>query len=126
MSAQARARLNSVEKVADWVASSPVVRVPIPSGRRNSSPPPKPKWELIGDSGVVLSGGCAIADDDDEVFGAMETRGRRRANELDRAPIAVGFGERVGGPGYGNGRSGLKGREVREEREGREGHRGRW
>ncbi|KAK7693815.1 hypothetical protein QCA50_003387 [Cerrena zonata] len=134
MGAQARARLNSVEKVADWVASSPVVHMPIPTARRNSSPPPKPKWEYVGDNGDAKalysdSLQCAVVDDDDEEFSVpsiAETRGRRRVGELDRAPLAVGLGDILGGPGYGNGRSGLKRRELNEVREGREGRRGRW
>lgn len=134
--AQVRARLNSVEKVADWVASSPVVRMPVPTVRRNSSPPPKPKWEYLSGSGVgqmkdlyADSLQCAITDDDEDelpIPSVVEERGRRMVNELDRAPIPVGISERLIGPGFGNGRSGLKGRELREVREGREGRRGRW
>lgn len=72
---------------------------------------------------------CAITDDDEDelpIPSVVEERGRRMVNELDRAPIPVGISERLIGPGFGNGRSGLKGRELREVREGREGRRGRW
>ncbi|KAI0073523.1 hypothetical protein K474DRAFT_1710650 [Panus rudis PR-1116 ss-1] len=112
--AQVRARLNSVEKVADWVASSPVVGRP-PTSRRNSSPPPKPKYEqMMRESGMEFglvgqlyssSLQHAVVDDDYDVRGPVERRGRRRAHEFDSAPIGVQ------GPGYGNGRSGLRARE---------------
>lgn len=121
LNAQARARLNSVEKVADWVASSPVLTRP--AKRRNSSPPPKPKYEqLVRGSRAQFGANVdelyshslqhAASDDDDEGFPArqlqaqIERRGRRRAHELDSAPIGVQ------GPGYGNGRSGLRARET--------------
>ncbi|CAL1705273.1 unnamed protein product [Somion occarium] len=127
LGAEARARLDSVEKVADWVASSPVVRIPNTSTRRNSSPPPLPKYELMRGAGFpgvadlyARSLQYAVDTDDEEVAvkESVETRGRRRANELDAAPIGVRA------PGFGNGRSGLK---AREDRVGREDiRRGRW
>ncbi|KAI0071762.1 hypothetical protein K474DRAFT_1679186 [Panus rudis PR-1116 ss-1] len=127
LNAEVRARLSSVGKVADWVASSPVVSRP--STRRNSSPPPKPKYEqMVRDSGVEFgpvdelyasSLQHAFVDDDDEEDVSRETiaerRGRRRAHELDSAPIGVR------GPGYGNGRSGLRAREFGEDFRGRPG-----
>ena len=114
-SAQARARLDSMEKVADWVAHSPVVAAGVRAARhlaqrRNSSPPPLPKFEKmhLRDSGVEFDSGymnSAVEEDEEE---APETRrGRRRADELDRAPTGVGRNA----PGYGSGRSGLVSRE---------------
>lgn len=109
LSAVQRARIDSVEKVAEWVSSSPVINIP---GRRNSSPPRKPRFVEALTQGLR---DCAIAsdDEDDDVSREKDAaraeyertlRGRRRAEELDE-PLA---GE---APGYGNGRSGLKARE---------------
>ena len=113
LSAAQRARLDSVEKVAEWVSSSPVVTL---AGRRNSSPQRKPKYEFVEALTRGLRG-CAVAsssddDDDDDQEKAdfsreeMERtiRGRRRMDELDE-PLSSGA------PGYGNGRSGLRARE---------------
>ncbi|KAI1791646.1 hypothetical protein LXA43DRAFT_1061168 [Ganoderma leucocontextum] len=110
-SAQARARLDSMEKVADWVAHSPVVAAGVRAARhlakrRNSSPPPLPKFEKLDlrDSGVGLE------DDDEEKAEAINEsskRGRRRADELDEEPAGV----QRKAPGYGGGRSGLLDRE---------------
>ncbi|KAH9848899.1 hypothetical protein C2E23DRAFT_738552 [Lenzites betulinus] len=127
--AQARMRLDSLEKVADWVAHSPVVAASVRIARqqvqhhaherRNSSPPPLPKFEKLHlqDSGVDVDAGyvnSAVEEDFDEEdefeVPAQERnsrRGRRRPDELDYAPTGV---ER-GAPGYGNGRSGLMARE---------------
>ena len=125
-----RARLDSLEKVMDWVSSSPVI---YGRGRtvtrRNSSPLPKPKYE-----GPIGSGGGfatvadmyrsslqhAVIDDDEDALLAEKreearVRGRRRVEELDNAPI--GFDRDA--PGYGNGRSGLRSREQQRGRAGR-------
>ncbi|TFK92256.1 hypothetical protein K466DRAFT_481044 [Polyporus arcularius HHB13444] len=119
-SAQARARLDSMEKVADWVAHSPVVAAGVRAARqlarrRNSSPPPLPKLERghPRDSGVEFDTGylnSAVDEDDEEEVHAAEVerrRGRRRVQELDPTPFGVGGNA----PGYGNGRSGLVSRE---------------
>ncbi|GJE96455.1 hypothetical protein PsYK624_126520 [Phanerochaete sordida] len=120
LSAAQRARLDSVEKVAEWVSSSPVIALAgAGTARRNSSPQRKPKYEFV----EALTRGlrdCAVAssseDDDDEDTSdekAVELsredfertiRGRRRVDELDEAYHG-------NAPGYGNGRSGLKARE---------------
>ncbi|KAH9928527.1 uncharacterized protein BXZ73DRAFT_90582 [Epithele typhae] len=109
-SAQVRARLDSMEKVADWVAHSPVVvagaRVARPlAGRRNSSPPPLPKFEKMDINDTTFDGFAV----EDEMAGPVDDvrRGRRRMNELDEAPYSAGRNA----PGYGNGRSGLVSRE---------------
>ena len=109
-SAQARARLDSMEKVADWVAHSPVVAAGVRAARqlaqrRNSSPPPFPKFEKMGlrDSGVDLE-----EHNENHSHPVDETRrGRRRPDELDQVPPGVGRHA----PGYGNGRSGILSRE---------------
>lgn len=118
-SVQARARLDSMEKVADWVAHSPVVAAGVRAARqlaqrRNSSPPPLPKFEKmhLRDSGIEFDSGyvnSAVEEDEDEVEVAVEhdRRGRRRPNEVDRLPTGV---ER-NAPGYGGGRTGLLSRE---------------
>ena len=114
-SAQARARLDSMEKVADWVAHSPVVAAGVRAARqlaqrRNSSPPPLPKFEKmgLGESGVDLAAAQHSSAVDDEVVEKVEERrGRRRAHELDNVP----YGVDRNAPGYGNGRSGLVSRE---------------
>ncbi|CCM07081.1 uncharacterized protein FIBRA_09405 [Fibroporia radiculosa] len=120
---QARARLDSIEKVADWVSQSPVVGRGRTLTRRNSSPPKKPLFDTIINS--------VEADDDldavrelldrslhphrmvasEDVFvarGDRERRGRRMVDELDKLPMGPHNSE---APGYGNGRSGLRGRE---------------
>lgn len=126
-SAHARARLDSMEKVADWVAHSPVVAASVriarqqvqhhPHHRRNSSPPPLPKFEKSRpDSGVDLDIGyinTAVEefDEEDECEEPEQERGsrrgRRRTDELDKLPPCVDRSA----PGYGNGRSGLMARE---------------
>ncbi|KAI0780436.1 hypothetical protein BD413DRAFT_464408 [Trametes elegans] len=128
-SAHARARLDSLEKVADWVAHSPVVAASVriarqqvhhhPHQRRDSSPPPLPKFEQLHlrDSGVEFDPGYANSaveeefDEEDEYEEPAEERasrrGRRRPDELDPAPTGVDHRA----PGYGNGRSGLLARE---------------
>ncbi|KAI0362659.1 hypothetical protein OH77DRAFT_1491985 [Trametes cingulata] len=126
--AHARARLDSMEKVADWVAHSPVVAASVriarqqvqqhPHQRRNSSPPPLPKFEKLHlrDSGVDFDAGYTnsaveeeFQDDDEFEHSAVSgsRRGRRRPDELDTAPPGVDRNA----PGYGNGRSGLMARE---------------
>ena len=105
-----------MEKVADWVAHSPVVAAGVRAARqlaqrRNSSPPPLPKFERmhLRDSGVEFDAAylssAVVEDDDVEVQVPEEEmrRGRRRAHELDPTPFGVGGNA----PGYGNGRSGL-------------------
>ncbi|TBU46468.1 hypothetical protein BD309DRAFT_619519 [Dichomitus squalens] len=109
-SAQVRARLDSMEKVADWVAHSPVVAAGVRAARqlaqrRNSSPPPLPKFEKMGyrDSGIDIE-----EYDQNDVRPVNEgRRGRRRPDELDQ--IAHGVDRKA--PGYGNGRSGILSRE---------------
>ncbi len=108
-----------MEKVADWVAHSPVVAAGVRAARqlaqrRNSSPPPLPKFEKmhLRDSGIEFDSGyvnSAVEEDEDEVEVAVEhdRRGRRRPNEVDRLPTGV---ER-NAPGYGGGRTGLLSRE---------------
>ncbi|KAL7283772.1 hypothetical protein ACG7TL_003209 [Trametes sanguinea] len=127
-SAHVRARLDSMEKVADWVAHSPVVAASVriarhqvqhhPHQRRNSSPPPLPKFEKLHlrDSGVDVDAGylhSAVEEKFDEEDECEESaaeresrRGRRRPDELDSRP---GLDPKA--PGYGNGRSGLMARE---------------
>ena len=108
LSAAQRARLDSVEKVVEWVSASPVVGA-APSARRNSSPQRKPRYEFVEALTRGLKG-CAIESDvEDEEEEEREEyektmRGRRRVNELDE-PL------RYDAPGLGNGRSGLRGRE---------------
>ena len=111
-SAHARARLDSMEKVADWVAHSPVVAAGVRAAlaqRRNSSPPPLPKFEKLDlhDSSAKFDSGYAIDDFDQEPEPTEGRRGRRRMNELDTIP----YGADPKAPGYGNGRSGLVSRE---------------
>ncbi|KAI0748614.1 hypothetical protein C8Q80DRAFT_1102701 [Daedaleopsis nitida] len=113
--ARARARLDSMEKVADWVAHSPVVAAGVRAAlqlaqRRNSSPPPLPKFEKMNlrDSGDFDSR-YAVEDGDDVEVSVDEARrrGRRRVDELDRHTHGID----PKAPGYGNGRSGLLARE---------------
>ncbi|CDO76444.1 hypothetical protein BN946_scf184781.g21 [Trametes cinnabarina] len=126
--AHVRARLDSMEKVADWVAHSPVVAASVrmarhqvqhrPHERRNSSPPPLPRFEKVHlrDSGVDVDIGYINGaveecfDEEDESEEPMDERdtrrGRRRPDELDSRP-----GLDPVAPGYGNGRSGLMARE---------------
>ncbi len=100
-----------MEKVADWVAHSPVVAAGVRAARklaqrRNSSPPPLPKFEKLDlrDSGV----GLEEYDEDNAPFvDGLAKRGRRRVDELDEEPAAV----HRKAPGYGSGRSGLLDRE---------------
>ncbi|KAI0723745.1 hypothetical protein C8T65DRAFT_564315 [Cerioporus squamosus] len=116
-SAHARARLDSMEKVADWVAHSPAVAAGVRAARqlaqrRNSSPPPLPKFERgqLRDSGVEFDTAhlsSAVDESDEDVHVSEERRGRRRVQELDPTPFGVGGNA----PGYGNGRSGLLSRE---------------
>ncbi|KAI0636406.1 hypothetical protein C8Q77DRAFT_1154348 [Trametes polyzona] len=124
----ARARLDSMEKVADWVAHSPVVAASVriarqqvqhpPHQRRNSSPPPLPKFEKLHlrDSGIdvdasYLNSAVEELDEEDECEEPAQKqgsrRGRRRPDELDSVPP----GADRDAPGYGNGRSGLMARE---------------
>ncbi|KAM5538055.1 hypothetical protein V8D89_008252 [Ganoderma adspersum] len=109
-SAQARARLDSMEKVADWVAHSPVVAAGVRAARqlaqrRNSSPPPLPKFEKMDlhDSGLDFE----YDEENAPPVNELAKRGRRRADELDEEPVGV----HRKAPGYGSGRSGLLDRE---------------
>ena len=116
LTATQRARIDSVEKVAEWVSSSPVMQyqhqhrkyavklADSHAHRRNSSPrPTKPKYDFAEALAKSLRG-CALSDEDEEVEVKDGVRGRRRANELDEAM-------REDAPGIGSGRSGLRGRE---------------
>lgn len=123
--AQSRARLDSIEKVTDWVSSSPVVQSRGRTlTRRNSSPPTKPRLDdmiAIADLDDDLDAVREVlarslhlhrevpGEDEYSVYGGRDTtRGRRRANELDKPPRGV---ENLAAPGFGNGRSGLRARE---------------
>lgn len=124
LSPQSRARLDSVEKVFEWVSGSPVVTIGVGAGneiqqtrgrpmmRRNSSPPTKPDMHaLVADSGLGQS----------LQFGAKsERRGRRLPDELDEESRGL---VNKNAPGFGNGRSGLRAREERDRE--RERNRGR-
>ncbi|EED79313.1 predicted protein [Postia placenta Mad-698-R] len=122
---QSRARLDSIEKVSGWVASSPVVTRGRTLTRRNSSPPAKPRFGMMAGAGSqddldavreVLARSLHIhreapGEDDHSHLGRRESdlsRGRRRVDELDEPP--VGVDSRIA-PGFGNGRSGLRARE---------------
>lgn len=104
-----RARLDSVEKVAEWMSASPVV-----TARRNSSPQRRPRLGFVEALTRGLQGCAVDSEDDDEDKGRTRAgereehertmRGRRRVDELDDAPM-------YDAPGLGNGRSGLKARE---------------
>ncbi len=125
--ASVRARLDSLEKVMDWVSSSPVVGGRGRATRRNSSPPSQPRYgAMLGSGGAFATMAglyCrslqhAVVDDEDDVaFNEKcedsEFRGRRRVEELDEAPKGI---DNFEAPGYGNGRSGLKSRERPRER----------
>lgn len=141
MSAAQRARIDSVEKVAKWVSSSPVILGTRPHvGRRNSSPQrakERVRSEFVEAITRGLRGCAVFSDDDDEslhdadekaasVRGResrgrrpsvgeeeREVRGRRRVQELDRPVVQDA-------PGLGSGRSGIK---YREEVRGRSGRR---
>ncbi|OBZ75267.1 hypothetical protein A0H81_04093 [Grifola frondosa] len=81
-----RARLDSMEKVIDWVAHSPVL-----------------EKMLDADSGVefgALEQQAVVDLDDDEGY---DVRGRRRVDELDDSPDGLGRDA----PGFGNGRTRL-------------------
>ena len=99
-----------MEKVADWVAHSPVVAAGVRAARqlaqrRNSSPPPLPKFEKLD---VRDSVGFEEYDEENVWFvEELPKRGRRRADELDEEPAGVSRKA----PGYGSGRSGLLDRE---------------
>ncbi|KIP06024.1 hypothetical protein PHLGIDRAFT_477117 [Phlebiopsis gigantea 11061_1 CR5-6] len=112
LSAAQRARIDSVEKVAEWVSASPVLAGPHGHARRNSSPQRKPRFDFVEALTRGLKG-CAVdsEDDDADERRAAEReqyertlRGRRRAEELDAAQLQDA-------PGLGNGRSGLMSRE---------------
>ena len=91
-------RIESHEKVSDWVSSSidPESRLRSRSRRysNESDEGEDRNWRLRGPVTRNL-----------DIDG--ERRGRRRAHELDAAPADVG------GPGFGGGRSGLRDRERR-------------
>ncbi|TCD66197.1 hypothetical protein EIP91_001692, partial [Steccherinum ochraceum] len=121
---QARARLDSVEKVFEWVSHSPVAASGVARGRtvtrRNSSPPAKPvKHELGQGHGAVRDLYARCIDqpvvDDQEADGLGPrrqegVRGRRRGRELEEVEV------HPDAPGYGNGRSGLMARERQRGR----------
>ena len=119
LGSQARARLDSVEKVFEWVSNSPVASG-VARGRtvtrRNSSPPAKPlKHEMGRDNTRDLYARCkqqAVVDDEDAegMRKREEVRGRRRADELEDLEL------NPNAPGYGNGRSGLRARERQRGR----------
>jgi hypothetical protein len=91
---QSSRRIDSVEKVADWVGTS----IGASGKRKSHSLFPAPP---IGDE----------ESEDDENWEnerTSERRGRKRAHELDSAPD-----DAKDAPGFGSGRSGLKDRERR-------------
>lgn len=125
MSAAQRARIDSVEKVAEWVSSSPVIsggpaarptQLVMTSSsyascnqnqRRNSSPEARRvKYEFVEALTRGLKGCAVESDEEEEKVDEKDdrVRGRRRPHELD-APTSEHA------PGLGNGRSGLKARE---------------
>lgn len=128
MSAAQRARIDSVEKVAEWVSSSPVAaagwrgRTRRRSGAALSMGGPG-KYEFVEALTRGLRG-CAGASDEDEDEDEEDkeereqeereekeremVRGRRRVHELDE-PI------RGDAPGLGGGRSGLRARRGSRE-----------
>ncbi|KAH8106875.1 hypothetical protein BXZ70DRAFT_903686 [Cristinia sonorae] len=118
LGSQARARLDSVEKVFEWVSNSPSHLRGRTVTRRNSSPPAKPnKRELAKDTGAVrdLYTRCmqqAVLDDEEmqRPRRKEDIRGRRTTGELDDLET------NPDAPGYGNGRSGLKTRERQRGR----------
>ena len=89
-------RIESHEKVSDWVSTSvdPESRLRSRSRRysNESDEDEDRNWRLRDTAGYNIGIGG-------------ERRGRRRTNELDAAP--------VNGPGFGSGRSGLRDRERR-------------
>lgn len=113
LGSQARTRLDSVEKVFEWVSSGPVDSSAIRGRtvtRRNSSPPAK--YEMLRDSNAVrdLYAHCmrqAVVDEEEEerVRRKEDVRGRRWVDKLNDADLSQAAS------GYGNGRSGLKARE---------------
>lgn len=88
-------RIDSHEKVSDWVSTSidpePKLRSKSRRYSNESDEGEDRNWRLKDTAAYNL-------DIDDE------RRGRRRVNELDPAPTDVN------GPGFGNGRSGLRDR----------------
>lgn len=97
-----------MEKVADWVAHSPVVAAGVRAARqlaqrRNSSPPPLPKFEKMD----LHDFGFEYDEENAPPINELPKRGRRRADELDEEPVGV----HRKAPGYGSGRSGLLDRE---------------
>ena len=112
LSAAQRARLDSVEKVAEWVSASPVLAAPHGHTRRNSSPQRKPRFDFVEALTRGLKG-CAVDSEDDDADERRVVereqyertlRGRRRVEELDEAQMQDA-------PGLGSGRSGLMARE---------------
>ena len=74
-----------MEKVADWVAHSPVVAAGVRAARefaqrRNSSPPPLPKFEKmsLSDTGAVFDNTI------EEVEGRRKLEPRRERDEIVR------------------------------------------
>ncbi|KAI0647536.1 hypothetical protein C8Q79DRAFT_907895 [Trametes meyenii] len=138
-SAHSRARLDSLEKVADWVAHSPVVAASVrvarqqvqqqhhhhhhhhhPHERRNSSPPPLPKFEKLHhsrDSGVDVDTGYINSaveeefEEEDECDEPREERDSRRGRRRPNELDIAPVGVDYNAPGFGNGRSGLLARE---------------
>lgn len=116
---EARARLDSIEKVADWVSHSPAMPVRGRTLTRRNSSPAKPKLDaLIGEVTEehdllavreVLAKSLHFHTDHDDVYvTSRDRRGRRRPDELDHAPVGV---DSHRAPGLGAGRSGLMARE---------------
>lgn len=128
ISVQTRARLDSLEKVFEWVSGSPVVTVSAetddsmptrgrPMMRRNSSPTQKPDVRgLFADADVGV--GQSLQHEEES-----ERRGRRLPGELDEEPRGL---DQDVAPGYGNGRSGLRAREERDKVRDRARGRGFW
>ncbi|KAH9930614.1 uncharacterized protein B0H18DRAFT_1083730 [Fomitopsis serialis] len=111
---QARARLDSIEKVADWVSNSPAIPVRGRAlTRRNSSPPATEEDDIAAVREVLAKSLHFHPDHDDIYVASRDRRGRRRPDELDQGPVAVD-GYRA--PGYGAGRSGLISRDCERER----------
>lgn len=136
MSAAQRARIDSVEKVAEWVSSSPVIAgAPAPlrpssytrrhhhqNQRRNSSPKARRvKYEFVEALTRGLKG-CAVDSDSDSEEsssqGGVEEKEQDKENRLGggggvrgrRRPDELDVPASEAAPGFGAGRSGLKGR----------------
>ncbi|KZT09726.1 uncharacterized protein LAESUDRAFT_646236 [Laetiporus sulphureus 93-53] len=122
ISPQARARLDSIEKVTDWVSNSTAAAQRGRTlTRRNSSPLAKPQLETFVGSPSSEDDIAAVRQflarslhfryapslNEDPSVALEGRRGRRKVEELDAPPSGIESGV---APGYGNGRSGLKSR----------------